>query len=126
VTLESALILDPLSAALPVPTTRVVGGLTFREIQMLPYPFFADLRAEQLNREHPVTAGLQQMIVSWPSPLRLDEEKTAELTVTRLMTTSERSWTDGGTNILPDFENYPAQGFASPAEREAQLVAVAL
>ena len=52
----------------------------------------ADLRAEQLNREHPVTAGLQQMIVSWPSPLRLDEEKTAELTVTRLMTTSERSW----------------------------------
>jgi ABC-2 type transport system permease protein len=126
VTLEPSLVLDPMSAALPVPSTRVVGGLTFREIQMLPYPFFADLRDDQLNRDHPITAGLQQMIVSWASPITLDEEKTGDLKVTRLMETSGRSWTQDSAEVLPDFERYPSQGFDSPEARSPQLVAVAL
>jgi len=126
VSIEPDLVLDPMSAALPVPTTRVVGGLTFREIRMLPYPFFADLRNGQLNREHPVTSGLQQMIMSWASPITLDEEKTGQLQVTRLLETSAQSWTSDSTNILPDFSRYPSEGFAASGERAPQLVAVAL
>lgn len=126
VNLEESLVLDPQSASLPVPRNRTVGGLTFREIQMMPYPFFADLRADQLNREHPVTAGLQDMIVSWPSPLTLDNKNTAGLDVTTLLTTSEGSWTLGNADILPDFQQHPETGFATPDERQAERIAVAL
>ncbi|MDX1755934.1 MAG: Gldg family protein [Marinobacter sp.] len=124
--LSESLVLDPRNAALPVPRTRNVGGLTFREIQMMPYPFFADLRGEQLNRAHPVTAGLPELIVSWPSPLTVDREETRELEVTRLLTTSDGSWTQDHGDILPDFQRFPESGFASPSERQAELVAVAL
>jgi len=126
ITLGESLVLDPQNAALPVPVIRHLGGLSIREIQMMPYPFFADLRGDQLNREHPVTLGLQDMVVSWPSPLELDEEKTASLQATPLLTTSAQSWTREATDIVPDYQRYPTTGFAASVERQPATVAVAL
>ncbi|EMP56324.1 ABC transporter permease [Marinobacter santoriniensis NKSG1] len=124
--LKPSLVLDPMSAELPVPRTRNVGGMTFRDVQMMPYPFFADLRNGELNGNHPVTANLQQMIVSWPSPMTVDKDKTGKLKVTRLMTTSNRSWTSDKPTVLPDFQAYPSLGFDDSAKRHSQLVGVAL
>lgn len=126
ITLGESLVLDPQNAALPVPVVRNLGGLRIREIQMMPYPFFADLRGDQLNREHPVTLGLDEMVLSWPSPLELDKARHAELQITPLLTTSAQSWTREETDIVPDFQRYPTTGFAAPAERQSATVAVAL
>ncbi|RBP32655.1 ABC-2 type transport system permease protein [Marinobacter pelagius] len=126
ITLEQSLVLDPRNAALPVPRTRNVGGLTFQEIQMVPYPFFPDLRGDQLNRNHPITANLRDMIVSWPSPMGVDSQKTDGLNVARLLTTSAGSWTNNSADILPDFQRFPETGFAEPDARQSELIAVAL
>ncbi|WP_336366030.1 Gldg family protein [Marinobacter sp. C2H3] len=124
--LKPSLVLDPMSAELPVPTERTVGGMTFREINMMPYPFFADLRDDQLNPSHPVTANLSQMVVSWPSPMTIDSGKTGKLEVTRLMETSPRSWTTDKPSVVPDFEAYPSSGFAPGDVRHSALIGVAL
>ena len=126
VTLEPSLVLDPHSAALPIPRLRTVGGLTFREIQMVPYPLFADLRGEQLDRQHPLTAGLQEMIVSWPSPLALDRDKADGVEMTPLLTTSADSWTQEEGQVLPNFNLDPRTGFPVSQERQAELIGVAL
>lgn len=124
--LGDSMIMDPRSAALPVPTTRTVGGLTFREIQMVPYPFLADLRGEQLDPDHPVTAPLNQMTVSWPSPIEVDSKAVGSKQLSRLLTTSRQSWTKANPDILPDFARYPEDGFASGDNGQQYLVGAAL
>lgn len=124
--IEESMVLDPHNAALPVPIQRSIGGLTFREYHMMPYPHFPDLRRDGLNRDNPITASLQQLTLNWASPIHVDEEKNAQRRVSHLLMSSKDSWTSSSTNILPDYQRWPATGFAAEGERGAQLLAVAL
>src|SRR3546814_16173867 len=53
-----SMVLDPQTAALPVPTERMVGGIPLREISMLPYPYFPDVRDSGVAKDHPDQAAL--------------------------------------------------------------------
>ena len=64
----------PQNASLPVPVERKVGGLSLREIHMMPYPHFPDIRAEGLSRQSPVTATLNQLTLNWASPITLADK----------------------------------------------------
>ncbi|WP_341503309.1 Gldg family protein [Gallaecimonas sp. GXIMD4217] len=64
-TMEEQLVLDPQSGAFPIPVTRDLGGFQLREIRMLDYPYFVDVRGAGLNEQHPITAQLPQ---AWLSP----------------------------------------------------------
>ena len=63
------MVLDPQNAALPVPVQRNVGGFSIREIQMLSYPYFPDIRGAGLNEDNPITAALEQVTLNWASPV---------------------------------------------------------
>ncbi|GAB6042959.1 Gldg family protein [Endothiovibrio diazotrophicus] len=121
-----AMVLDPQNAALPVPVERNIGGLSLREIRMLPYPHFPDLRDEELNPDNPITAALGQLTLNWVSPISVDAQKNAKRKVTELLHSSAESWTSDSLDMVPDYRGYPDSGFAVSGQRGAQLLAVAL
>ncbi|MEE4361417.1 MAG: Gldg family protein [Pseudomonadales bacterium] len=123
---EDTMVLDPRNAALPVPVERTIGGLPFREIRMLPYPHFPDLRDDSLNPDSPITASLNQLTLNWASPIDIDAEKNAARTVTRLLTSSEEAWLSDDVDIVPDYQTYPDTGFAMAGDRGRRLLAVAV
>lgn len=125
-TVEETMVLDPRNAALPIPVQRFVGERPVREIRMLPYPHFPDVRAEGLNDEHPITAPLEQLTLNWASPIQVDEEANAERDVTELVRSSPQSWVSDATNVVPDFEQWPESGYEPSSDRGPRLLALAV
>ncbi len=125
-TVEERMVLDPQNAALPVPVERHIGGLAVREIRMLPYPHFPDLRGKGLNATSPITSALGQLTMNWVSPIQVDAEKNKGRTVIELLKSSRQSWTSDSLDVVPDYRAHPATGFAAPGERKPRLLAVAV
>lgn len=126
ITIEETMVLDPHNAALPVPIERQLGGIIVREIRMLPYPHFPDLRKEGLNKDSPITASLGQLTLNWASPITLDAEKNKGRTVTSLVQSSMESWTSESLNVLPNYQAFPETGFHVNDDRQAYRMAVAI
>jgi len=125
-TIEDSMVLDPQNAALPVPVQRNIGGLAIREIRMLPYPHFPDIRGAGLNADNPITASLGQVNLNWASPITVDKENNQGRVVTPLLRSSPQSWTSSDLNVMPDYRAWPDTGFEPGAERSARLLAVAV
>ena len=124
--IDDTLVLDLKNATLPVPATRNIGGMLVREMRMLPYPHFADLRDDGLNADNPMTANLDQLTMTWSSPIHVDAAKNKARTVTELLKSSPMSWVSDSTELLPNYEAYPENGFPVSGKREPRLLAVAL
>ncbi|MEW7980561.1 MAG: Gldg family protein [Candidatus Sedimenticola endophacoides] len=126
ISIKETMVLDPQNAALPVPTERYIGGLALREIRMLPYPHFPDLRGDGLNADNPITASLGQLTLNWASPIQVDADKNQARKVIELLHSSENSWISDSLNLVPDYRAHPETGFNVSGERKAQLLAVAI
>lgn len=126
ITIEDTMVLDPRNAALPVPVERYVGGLTFREYRMLPYPHFPDLRGAGLNANNPITATLGQLTLNWASPMTVDAEKNKGRTVIELLKSSPQSWVSDSLDLVPNYRAHPDTGFVANGERKPRLLALAV
>ena len=124
-TLADNMVLDPQNASLPVPVRRRLGPISVREIKMMPYPHFPDIR-DGLNKDNPMTASLGQLTMNWASAIHIDKDKNKSRKIIELARSSEQSWTSSDTNILPDYVRYPDLGFPSGSEQQSQLLAVAV
>lgn len=118
------LVMDPQNAAFPAPITRQVGGLSFQEMTLLDYPYFADVRGAGLAAEHPITANLPQATLTWPSPIQWDagpEDAAPAITATTLLQSSEGAWLSGDTDVMPKYDPSGASPFApeGPTARHA-------
>jgi ABC-2 type transport system permease protein len=125
-TIGDGMVLDPQNASLPVPVQRNVGGFSIREIQMLSYPYFPDIRGAGLNADNPITSALEQVTLNWASPITVDKDKNQTRKVTRLLSSSPQSWVSGDLDILPDYRAHPDNGFAPSGSRGSSLLAVAV
>ncbi|WP_115719611.1 Gldg family protein [Gallaecimonas mangrovi] len=123
--IEHNMVLDPQNAALPLPTERNVGGVMLRQMQMLPYPYFPDLRAKGLAEHNPVTASLNQLTLNWASPIDLDNSKTKGRQVSELLKSSSGSWTSTSLNMIPNFRENPNTGFRIDGTPKPRTLAVA-
>ena len=123
-TLDQTLVMDPQNLPFPIPVTRMVGGFAIQEIQALPYPYFIDVRGEGLG-EHVATAGLEQVTVTWASPLTVAQDLTG-IQAETLLESSPESWASGSVRIQPDFTAYPRTGFPEEKPAGPQVLAVAL
>ncbi|HEX7323787.1 MAG TPA: Gldg family protein [Rhodanobacteraceae bacterium] len=94
-------VMDTRNATFPVPVYRDLGGLTLREYYAMPYPYFPFISGHGLNAKSPVTRNLQQVTLSWASPIDLDRKALAHDTVTRLLTTSPHTWLSPSTDVTP-------------------------
>lgn len=126
VTVGEQMVLDPRNAAMPIPRERTIGGIPVREISLLDYPHFPDVRGEGLNPDNPVTAGLGPLTLNWVSPLHIDNPGPTQRDVVELLHSSPGSWLSDSLDILPDYQGYPGSGFPVSGEPRAQLLAVAM
>ena len=120
------ILLDTQNATFPIPMTRNVGGFQMRQIQMLPYPAFPDIRADGMNREHPALAGLPGAVLHWASPLLLLDAPEGTTLPRRevLLSSSDESWTLDQFDAQPDFATWGELGWQIGPERAAQPLAV--
>jgi ABC-2 type transport system permease protein len=89
---------------------------------LVDYPYFVDIRGDGLNGQSGLTAGLDQVTLTWASPITLDEEKGQGRKVLRLLESSDQAWTSESLDIQPDFATHGRLGFAPGDERGRQLL----
>ena len=123
---EDEMVLDPQNAAFPIPVDRRVGGFVVQETQLVSYPYFVDIRGEGLAKESGLTAGLDQVTLTWASPITLDEQKNQGRKLVRLLESTDQAWTSDSLNIQPDFRAHGKLGFAPGKERGKQLLGIAV
>jgi len=124
IVLEDQLVLDPQNASFPIPIERRVGGYVFRETRMVSYPYFSDIRSDGIVQDGGLTTGIDQVTMTWPSPITLDEQVNQDRKVARLLQSSAQAWISESTEIEPDFQRYGELGFPVGNQRGAQLLAV--
>lgn len=130
ITVDDKLVLDAQNESFPVPVVRDLGGFKVREIQLVPYPFFVDVRKNGMAEDSPIVAGLPAVTVQWASPVSVspvehEGEKLPREVVT-LLHSSEGSWTTTDTTVEPDFDKYGPQGFPSGTDTKRRDLAVAV
>jgi ABC-2 type transport system permease protein len=94
-----SLVLDRHSSAFPAPVMRRSGEYEFRDVQILDYPYFIDLRAGGLSGEHAITANLPQLSMAWASPITVRHRN--GLQITTLLRSSPESWLSTSMDIMP-------------------------
>ncbi|MGD8914542.1 MAG: ABC transporter permease, partial [Candidatus Thiodiazotropha sp.] len=90
------------------------------------YPYFADIRDSGMVQEGGITSGLNQVTLTWPSPVSIDQDKNKERQVTRLLESTDGAWTSDDMNIQPDFNTHGPLGFTVGEAQGKQLLAVAV
>lgn len=124
VTVEKQLVMDPRNAAFPVPVTRNIGGFNLQEWRMLDYPYFPDVRGDDINHEHLITAELPQLTLAWSSPITVGTADTSRQ-VTTLLQSSEGSWLSDSTDVMPALNADGSSGFRPDGTQQSRPLAVA-
>jgi len=120
-----SLVRDEQNSPLPAPATRRGGEYEFRDLQMVDYPWFVDLRAAGLAGDHPVTRNVPQLTMAWASPISV--EPRPEISVTPLLTSSPRSRLGGAGDVMPVVgATGRTSGSGKPAADGQQLLGVVL
>jgi ABC-2 type transport system permease protein len=119
---KDGLVLDRQNSPLPIPVEREVAGLPIRQIQLIDYPYFPDIRGDGLEKGETPTAGIRQLTLSWAAPLGVDANKPKDLKVVPLIQSSSGSWVSNSTNLVPDFEAHSELGFEEGRQKGKQLL----
>lgn len=131
VTVGDELVLDPQNEAFPIPVVRDLGGVRIRDIQLVPYPFFVDIRSNGMDQDSAVVKGLPAVTMQFATPLLATVPTPAEgqkpiRELTTLLRTTEGAWLQTDTNVQPDFQKFPQAGFGPSGDRKSHVLAVAL
>ncbi|MEZ5502159.1 MAG: Gldg family protein [Halioglobus sp.] len=100
--IRKTLVLDKQNARLPAPIARQSGDYEFRDVQMIDYPYFIDLRPPGLAADHPVTGNLPQVTMAWASPIVVEPDPARRVSV--LLESSPDSWLRKSMNIMPSLD----------------------
>jgi ABC-2 type transport system permease protein len=123
---DDAMVLDPQNSPFPVPVERDIAGVPIRQMHLLDYPYFVDIRPDGMAKGEAPTSGLNQLTLSWASPIQVDEAKAKGRKLTKLIESSRGSWVSPSVDVLPDFKAHPQLGFAPGKDAKRQLLAVAM
>lgn len=126
VDVQETMVLDSQCFPLPIPTRREVEGYTVEETRLAPYPYFVDVRGDGLVPGNHIASGLDQVNMTWASPLNVDRERNRLRTVTELLRSSPGAWTAGGAIIEPHFSPRQPLGFPVGKQSGSKLLAVAI
>lgn len=122
--IDKTLVEDSQCAALPIPVTRYVGGYQMQEIRLLNYPYFVDVRGDGFAPDHPATADLGQLTVSWASPINHKAPEGSELKYTELLKSSDASWLNPSTLVMPQVDENGRAVIAPSGEQKSHTLSV--
>lgn len=126
VSMQSALVMDERNTAFPIPVTRKVGEYSFQEVSLLDYPYFIDIRGDGMNRDVPLTASLNQMTMTWASPLAVTIDNEKNIQAVELLHSSERAWLSESLDVMPKVKKDGTSGFVPGDNPQKYLLGVAL
>ena len=124
ITVGDGLVMDPQNAAFPAPVQRQAGGFSFTELVMLDYPYFIDIRDEGFGEDAPMLAGLNQLTMTWASPLQVNANEGVQ--VRELLRSSPGSWIGQATDVTPQWDESGLSPYAPEGDIASQLLGVAL
>ncbi|MCK9522274.1 MAG: Gldg family protein [Proteobacteria bacterium] len=101
VSVSAGFAMDNRNARFPVPVQERKGMFVIEKIEMMNYPFFADVRQDSFNKGHITTAGLQNVVMNWSSPLELAAPAKG-VDAQTILSTSKDAWISDTTQILPE------------------------
>jgi ABC-2 type transport system permease protein len=126
INVQQALVMDPQNAPFPVQVARNVGGVPVQEIQAVNFPFFPDIRPDAMDRNSPIVSQLPAVTLNFASPVQLDPQKNANRQTTVLLHSSSNSWLRTSTDIQPNFQLYPNQGYLVEGTQQSYPLAVSV
>lgn len=124
--IAQAMVLDPKNSSFPIPMARKEGDFVVQETQMVPYPYFVDVRPDGMDKTSGIMSGINQITMNWPSPIQVDEAANKRNTVVNLLYSSTDSWSSPSVEIQPDFGTNQKLGFAPGTDKGRKLMAVAI
>jgi len=117
------LVLDVQNEKYPVPKRRQLGAFTVEEIELVTYPPFVDIRSSGMSSENTITAGIPQVTLNWPSPIKINEKKNEKREVEVLLESSPKSWATSQTTVEPNFTAHPEWGFPIEGDQKSFTLA---
>jgi ABC-2 type transport system permease protein len=144
VEVEQGFAMDSQNSPFPIPVRERRGAVYMNRIELVPYPFFPDIRQSGLNGEHFSSKGIQSMSLNWASPVWLegtkDDDGTLQLDDRGLPVinaaegveaeyiawTTHKGWVKRDTGLEPDFRTFPGKGFGVPKGEPLSRVPLAV
>ncbi|MEQ1501884.1 MAG: Gldg family protein [Myxococcota bacterium] len=104
VKVDSQLVMSERNAPFPLPVQQRLGanGPTIQRIELIPYPFFPDLRGDSLNPNHPTLAGITAMTMPWSSPVSTTAETLENRTIDWLVKSGPEATLRADGKIEPE------------------------
>lgn len=90
------------------------------------YPFWPDLRPDQMNEDHLAMRGLTQLSMPWASRVDLGAVPDGVTGEVLLHSSRDGSGLPNDAALMPDFQTYRQTGFPRPTELGEKPLAVAL
>jgi len=122
--MDNKLVMDSQNSALPIPITRNVNGFQVREMKMIDYPYFVDVRGKGLNAHNMITEQLPQVTMAWSSPIIVDKAKQNGRKITELLRSSAHSWLSNSTDVMPKIDAQGNSLFVPQGEQKSRLLGV--
>lgn len=126
INIKKTFVMDPQNAAFPVPVMRQVGMFQVQEMQLIDYPYFAEVRKSGLNQTNPVTNGLQYLTLPWSSPITINNEANKQREIIPLINSSANTWLSADINISPSNSQGTQSAFMPGTAAGKQMLAVAV
>ena len=114
--IKNELVSDMKNSSFPIPVDRKIGDYTIRETQLINYPFFIDVREDVLENSRDINQGLEQITVTWASPISITNQN-KESDYRFFLNSSKNSWSSDNFDIQPNFNKYPDIGFPTSNEK---------
>lgn len=110
-----SLVLDKRHSRFPAPVKRDSGDHEFRDVRIVDYPYFLDIRGRGFGL-HPLIGNLPQLTMAWASPLELDRRDGRR--VSQLLWSSPRAWLSSERSVTPEDD----KSWEAPANTQRHLL----
>ena len=117
-TFADGVVMDERSAPFPIPVLRKVGDYEFQQMRLLQYPYFSEIRDQELNADNNITNSLKRVVMAWASPIVMSAGLSSSHNTVSLLKTSQQAWQSNNTNVVPRIRQDGTSTFAKPAQTQ--------
>ncbi len=126
VEISQTLVMDPQNEPFPVQVQQTVGGFPVQQIQLVGFPFFADVRPDGMDHTSPIVSQLPAVTMNFASPVVLDPAKNANRQTSVLLKSTDKAWLRTNPDIQPNPQLYPETGYLIEGTRQSYPLAVSI